>query len=96
MINKLNSIIGAYNDKTGEIETEKGGKMFCKNCYSDYGFKIYHRNYPITFAKCLKCNSKEKFDNFIGDILEQNINLAEQGLYKKDLYNKLNNIKKGE
>lgn len=91
------SLFGCFNENTGKIETEIGGRVFCKNCFSIKGLKV--RNYYCKgrlrlSKKCVNCGSKEIKDNWNGDILRQEQNMTQFEQYKEKFYKYLEELKK--
>lgn len=89
-------LFGCYNENTGKIETERGGHIYCKNCYSNKG--VYTRNYYCRgrlrlSTRCAWCGSKEIIDNWNGEILKQEQNMTQYEQFKIAFYNHLELLK---
>ena len=89
-------LFGCFNEDTGKIETEIGGRIFCKNCFSTKGVKT--RNYYCKgrlrlSVKCGNCGSKEITDNWNGNILKQEQNMVQYEQYKERFYRYLEELK---
>ena len=95
------SLFGCYNENTGEIETERGGHVYCKNCYSNKGVfaRNYYRKdtegkgYLKLFKRCANCKSLEVTNNYTGDILKQEQNMTQYEQFKSAFYNQLELLK---
>ena len=95
------SLFGCYNEDTGKIETERGGHIYCKNCYSNKG--VYSRNYYRKdeedkgyfklFKRCANCRSLEVTNNYTGEILKQEQNMTQYSQFKLAFYNHLQLLK---
>ena len=95
------SLFSCYNERTGKIETERGGHIYCKNCFSNKGVYTRHyyrkdnegKGYIKLFKRCANCRSLEVTNNYTGEILKQEQNMTQYGQFKIAFYNHLELLK---